>query len=306
MRVLAACLTLVILVCSCAGRGATVKGVPPHAAKTLVEAERSFAAMASTEGTRDAFLKYLADDAVIFRPGPVNARVWYTEHTEVSGFLSWEPAYAEMSFSGDLGYTTGPWQYRKSSEEEEVASLGQYVSVWKRQGHGPWRVEVNIANVYDRPVKSIEEVEYKLSSSGPDEMAPPVNVEQEKAVLMETDRVFSEDVVHSGLVAAYMSYSTDDVRYIRMGSPAVRGKNKVRKALAIADTTVTWEPVAADVSAAGDLGYTYGTAKSAVVGREGSVQTSSYLRMWRIGPGRRWSVCLDIELPSGFAPEGAE
>jgi ketosteroid isomerase-like protein len=302
MRLSAVAVTLVVLVCSCAGRGATVKGVPPPGAETLVQAERSFAATASTEGTREAFLKYLADDAVIFRPGPVNAKQWYTQHTEVSGFLSWEPAYAEISFSGDLGYTTGPWQYRESTEEEEVTSFGQYVSVWKRAGGGPWRVVADIGNVYDRPVKKVAQVEYKISSEGPDEFAPPVNVEQEKADLMETDRIFSDDVVHSGLVAGYMSFSTDDVRYIRMGAPAIRGKTKVRKALAKADTTVTWEPVGVDVSAAGDLGYTYGTARSGRAGPDGSVKTSSYLRIWRLGPGRRWSVCLDIELPSGLAP----
>jgi ketosteroid isomerase-like protein len=301
MRLSAVAVTLVVLACSCAGPGATVKGEPPPGAKTLVQAERAFAAAASTEGTRDAFLEYVAADAVIFRPGPVNAKEWYTEHTEVSGFLSWEPAYAEIAFSGDLGYTTGPWRYRDSTEEERVESFGQYVSVWRREGEGPWRVVADIGNVYDRPVKKIARVEYKISSSGPDDMAPPVNVEEEKAVLMETDRAFSDDVVHSGLVAGYMSFSTDDMRYIRMGSPAVRGKTKVRKALAGADTTVTWEPVAAEVSASGDLGYTYGTAKSGLEGPDGSVETSSYLRVWRLGPGRRWSVCLDIALPSGFA-----
>ena len=38
----------------------------------IVEAERAFARAAATKGTRDAFLEFLADDGIIFQPGPVN------------------------------------------------------------------------------------------------------------------------------------------------------------------------------------------------------------------------------------------
>ena len=302
MRVMAIAPVLVFVACSCAGPRSSERMIASDAVTSLIEAERSFAMSAAAKGTREAFLEYLADDAVAFRPGPVKAREWYADHTEVSGFLSWEPAYAEVSVSGDLGYTTGPWEFKEGVEDAGAKSFGRYVTIWERRGDGPWRVVLDIGNVYDRPVKKVSRVESRVASEPRGDVPSGVDVEQEEDVLLETDRAFSEEVAHSGLVATYMAFSTDDVRYFRMGEPPAKGKKKVRKALVDADTTLTWRPMAAKVSESGDLGYTYGIAESGLIGSSGAAETSSYLRIWRIGPGRRWSVSLDIALPSGLAP----
>ncbi|PYM05340.1 MAG: hypothetical protein DMD82_11400, partial [Candidatus Rokuibacteriota bacterium] len=44
---------------------------------SLVASERAFAAMSVQKGMRDAFLEFLADDAIIFRPLPVIGKpIW--------------------------------------------------------------------------------------------------------------------------------------------------------------------------------------------------------------------------------------
>src|SRR5213593_210514 len=63
----------------------------------IVEAERAFARAAATKNTRDAFLEFLADDGIIFQPGPVNGKQFWQARTPRKGLLSWEPIFADVS-----------------------------------------------------------------------------------------------------------------------------------------------------------------------------------------------------------------
>src|SRR5262245_51009985 len=85
---------------------------------SLVAAERAFARASKDKGIREAFLEYLADDSIVFRPRAVSGRKWYQDRPESGGHLSWEPAFAEISRGGDLGYTTGPWSFRAKDAPE--------------------------------------------------------------------------------------------------------------------------------------------------------------------------------------------
>ena len=40
----------------------------------MVEAEKKFYQTGQEKGTRAAFLAFLADDGIVFRPGPVNGK----------------------------------------------------------------------------------------------------------------------------------------------------------------------------------------------------------------------------------------
>ena len=66
--------------------------------------------------------------------------------------LVWEPERAEVSNGGDLGYTTGTYQ---SVTRDSVGVLttvsGKYVSIWRRQDDGTWRVEMDLGNPVTQP-----------------------------------------------------------------------------------------------------------------------------------------------------------
>src|SRR5438445_12643638 len=89
-----------------------------HELAMLVESERDFAKTSVAKGTREAFLAYLADDAILFRPHPVPGKKWMQDHPAPPGLLTWEPIFADISRSGDLGYTTGPWEFRKNGPDD--------------------------------------------------------------------------------------------------------------------------------------------------------------------------------------------
>src|SRR3989442_11248041 len=99
----------------------------------IVEAERAFARAAATKGTRDAFLEFLADDGVIFQPGPVNGKEFWQARAPRKGLLSWEPIFADVSLAGDMGYTTRPYEFRPKGANDKPITFGQDFTVCKKQ-----------------------------------------------------------------------------------------------------------------------------------------------------------------------------
>ncbi len=106
---------------------------PEATAAAMLENETKFVALGQEEGSRAASLAYLADDAIMFEPGPVNAKKTWQARTEAALSLKWEPTFAAMSRSCDLGFTTGPAEWRKEKTDEKPLGYGQYISVWKKQ-----------------------------------------------------------------------------------------------------------------------------------------------------------------------------
>jgi len=294
-------LALLLLACSCGGRAGVGRGAAVASAEDLVETELAFAGSVASGGARDAFLEFSSEDAVIFRPNPINARKWCEEITEGNGLLEMEPAYVEISSSGDLGYATGPWRFLQQSGDSEPASAGHYLTIWRKDEAGRWRVALHMENVHPAASKEASAVESRVTTA----VRPPLDteaaVQSERELLIATDRLFSEEAEAKGLVAAYMSFSADDIFFCRMGAQPQVGKTRVRQALLKVTGTMTWEPIYADVSRAGDLGYTYGVARLDPEASGMPAETSSYVRVWRMDADGRWSVALDIALPSGVA-----
>src|SRR5204862_4374192 len=111
--------------------------------RALVEMEHAFAKAAAEKGTRDAFLEFLADDGIIFQPGPVNGKQFWQARAQRKGLLSWEPIFADVSSADDLGYTTGPYEFRPNSADDKPIAFGQYFTIWKKQMDGSWKVALD-------------------------------------------------------------------------------------------------------------------------------------------------------------------
>ena len=115
----------------------------------LVAAERAFAADASARGTRAAFLAALAEDGLVFEAGPTSGRRHWESRPEDGSKLEWAPEVAEVSAGGDLGYTSGPWQFTPPGAEAPVA-FGHYLSVWRKGADGRWSLLIDHGINHDR------------------------------------------------------------------------------------------------------------------------------------------------------------
>lgn len=73
--------------------------------------------------------------------------------TGASDGLTWLPEWAEVSAAGDLGYTVGYYQEGNiQASGERSWWTGMYVSVWRKQPDGTWKVEANIRVPIEEPL----------------------------------------------------------------------------------------------------------------------------------------------------------
>ena len=116
--------------------------------REMIHTEQAFSRMALEKNTRDAFMAFIADDGLLFRPGAVNGKKWMLDHpappSDKRPLLQWQPTWAVMSASGDFGYTTGPWESRPDIKDEKPSAYGHFVTVWKKQRDGSWKFVVDL------------------------------------------------------------------------------------------------------------------------------------------------------------------
>jgi ketosteroid isomerase-like protein len=61
--------------------------------------------------------------------------------------ISWQTTKVEVSRSGDLAYSYGPLQTTvDDAEGNPVTDKGKWVTVWKKQPDGTWKVVIDILN----------------------------------------------------------------------------------------------------------------------------------------------------------------
>jgi ketosteroid isomerase-like protein len=111
----------------------------------LLQADRAFSR--DTVAKRlEGWMGYMAEDAVLFSDKPVVGkdaiRAFYQAAFANPAFiLSWQATRAEMFRSGDTGYTTGRYELQaKDGRGNKVVRHGSYLTVWKKQSDGSWKV----------------------------------------------------------------------------------------------------------------------------------------------------------------------
>ena len=274
-----------------------IGGAPPEdhrsaAVVAAVQAEHDFATAAVTRNLRDAFLEFMGPDAIVFRPLPVPARPWFEARPAGPGQLSWRPAFADGARSGDLAWTTGPWSFR-AGPDDTISGTGHYVTVWKRQADGAYRFAIDAGNSHAPSLVAPQRVGLPVTPGAP---RNGTRVEREREKLLEQDRALGKGGTLETQSAALLASATDDVRVMRAGVEPAVGRLEARGLLAGRSGSLEVRPMGADVSTAGDLGYSYGLALHG--GDGAAVDTSAYLRIWRRAKDGHWQVALDLDVPA--------
>jgi ketosteroid isomerase-like protein len=107
----------------------------------------------------DGYVSYLADDATYLENGdPIVSGKENIRRALGPGdsdtTLTWTPVKAEMSSSGDLGYTFGTYVYKAKNKGGKLATTyGKYVSIWKKQKDGTWKLVLDMGNSAPRPME---------------------------------------------------------------------------------------------------------------------------------------------------------
>ncbi len=261
--------------------------------RALVQMEHDFARAAAEKGTRDAFLEFLAEDGILFQPGPVNGKKWWTERAPRKGILSWTPVFADVARSGDLGYTTGPWEFRPNGPDDKPVAFGQYFTIWKKQSDIRWKAVLDRGVTSEKPL-SAKIVQFPLNDDETFITNLKVEFDKGRAALLKLEKEFSDRSANKGAVNAFEYYLADDARLLRQNASFVTNKNAALVFVSASAGRLTWEPAFADIAASGDFGYTYGSFE--LKSRDVVVERGSYVRVWK-KQSRSWEVVIDVMSP---------
>ena len=66
--------------------------------------------------------------------------------------LTWEPRTGDVAASGELGWLTGPSTFIDRTDPKAQPRYGNYLSVWRRQPGGAWRVFIDVGADAPQPV----------------------------------------------------------------------------------------------------------------------------------------------------------
>ncbi|MBI3670926.1 MAG: DUF4440 domain-containing protein [Acidobacteria bacterium] len=113
----------------------------------LMKTDQAFSEATATRGL-EGFRSFLAEDVATLRPDkPIItgqdavAEVWRSLLASPTLAIRWQPLRAAISSGGDLGYTIGSFEITRSDEQgKRVAGTGKYVTIWRKQPDGSWRV----------------------------------------------------------------------------------------------------------------------------------------------------------------------
>jgi ketosteroid isomerase-like protein len=258
--------------------------------QTLVDTERAFAEAATHKGIRDSFLEYFADDAVAFSPEAVSATERlrsrparpFSEHE-----LRWEPRTGDVASSGELGWLTGPSTFIDHTAAEAKPQPGNYLSVWRRQQDGRWRVFIDVGSQPPQPVTFARGfTRFPLSTR----YAGKDSKEKSAAALRAAEDGLNARSRAGGAATAYSEVTTAASRLHRNGFLPSIGPAAIRAWLAEHAPAMIASTTAVDVAASGDLGYSYGVCEIS-----GSpAPRRAYVRVWERDGSGTWLLVADV------------
>jgi ketosteroid isomerase-like protein len=257
---------------------------PGEAVKALVDAERNFFHAGQEKGTRAAFLEFLARDGIVFQPGPVNGQDVWSKRADTGFDLVWEPTFAAISRSADFGYDTGPAKWRAKKTDEKFTGHGYFVSIWKKQKDGSWKVALDCGMENPQPTGKPEPLKLLEPDKGSKGSAESLQ-EAQNGFLATAKLDFTK---------AFRQFGSDEVRIYRYGSFPTLGKEAGAKLLGPEQAGVAMEVMKSDMSSSADLAYTYGSYLDT---RTRPGEPGHFLQVWQTDASGAWKLVLDWQRP---------
>ena len=262
---------------------------PAEAVQTMVEAEKKFYETGQQKGTRGAFLEFLAEDGIIFRPGPLNGRESWEKRPETGFDLVWEPTFAVIARSADFGYDSGPAKWRANKKEEKFTGHGHFISVWKKQKNGSWKVALDVGIENPEPSGKPE----TLRTIVPADLKAPADLNAAQINRLDAQQKFTQAAKTDSAMAT-LKFAGDDLRVYRDGYAPSVGKEAARILLDATAGRMTFEMLGADMSRSADLSYTYGRYTKV---RPKGPEQGHYFQIWQTDNNGAWKLVLDWAQP---------
>ncbi|WLT33297.1 nuclear transport factor 2 family protein [Geothrix sp. PMB-07] len=262
--------------------------VQAAALEPVLRAELAFAKQAEDQGIRAAFLAWLKPDARVFTPRMVSAEAQYGPEPGDPGHLAWYPEAMGVAASGDLAWSLGPWTYA-AKKGGPVLVNGHFLSVWRKQADGLWKVVADIGVPHGAPKEAIARFVVSSPDLGAGSTASHPGPDP-SAVLTRLESDLSAAWAMKGGLALEPMLAKEG-RVLRPRAFPLKATAEIRPALEADRPGPTWKPALLQVAASGDLGWACGESAPDDQGR-----SASFLRIWSLEAGT-WKVLFDVRLP---------
>jgi hypothetical protein len=119
----------------------------------LLAADRTFNDLAQTKGVGPAFIETVdPTDGMLVRPGALFKGLAAVQSAfldvPAGARLVWSPDQAFVARSGDIGVTSGRFVSMLDGRELDQ---GRYVSTWRKDATGRWRLLIDVSTADPRP-----------------------------------------------------------------------------------------------------------------------------------------------------------
>ena len=256
--------------------------------KSLVSADKEFSEAAAKNGLKSAFNNFAANDALAFRPNPVNAKAFYSTEPDTKN-LSWSPVFAKVSRSGDWGFTTGPYVLEGTEK-----SYGDYLTLWKIV-NGKWQAALDIATSHNKPLtKAVPQFVDPLDFFKP-KFANEKDILTGKGIILTTEKTLDATLKSYG-IAAFGGFLNPDARLLFPGREPIIGKDNIIAFYNSMVSKITLKTTKADKAAGGDLAYTYGVA---TIDYKAELRESfNYVNVYERQTDHTWNLILQMYAPA--------
>ena len=279
----------VALVLGCVYGGRSQQVDPDLAA--LIREERAFAAKAVETDVPTAFLAYLDSAGVIFNgESAVNGIAEYNKAPKGGkDLLKWYPIIGHVSQGGDMGFTSGPFQFFADRSQHAVGS-GYFFSVWKKNAAGQFKVMLDGGVIHSgNATEAFQRDPEPQSNTAYAYVQPIAKVNDADPQPWKAEDAFLA-AVGKDADRAYEQFLADDVVLLRSDRPF--GKTKAEALGTLAQQQIQsyqFTRSGQGISKAGDLAYCFGKAKA--VKGDKTVE-GFFTRVWQHRP-EGWKIVAE-------------
>jgi len=119
--------------------------------KLLSDTDRFYSAMSAEKGMNASFLAMFDSAGVMLNANhmPIEGfeaiKASLMSESDSTFKLTWEPRFAKMAASGELGYTYGTYKIT-DRKTDSIIGVGKYATIWQKQSDGKWKAILDTGN----------------------------------------------------------------------------------------------------------------------------------------------------------------
>ena len=219
----------------------------------------------------------------------MNGKKTWEKRSPSESVLTWEPNFVAVSRSGDFGYTTGPWEFKQNPKDAEAKAYGQFLSIWKKQKDGAWKVVLDAGVETPKPVGKPAAAQTPATPAPGKPKIEKIDLDAARNDVRKVEHRFAEaSAADTG--AAIIAFASDDIRVLREGVFPAVGEDAAQLMLNSDHAKTTLRPAGGDISQGGDLAYEYGEY---VTERGDGPERGNYVTIWKKNVRGTWRLSVD-------------